>query len=672
MKYRSEIDGLRALAVVPVILFHAGFELFNGGFIGVDVFFVISGYLITTIIIEDMENNCFSFIYFYERRVRRILPALFFVMLACIPFAWMWMVPGQMKDFSQSIVAVSLFASNLLFWKESGYFEPSAEEKPLLHTWSLAVEEQYYVLFPIFLFLTWRFGKTRVFWLIVAMASISLILSEWGWRNKVTANFYLAPTRVWEIFAGSIAAFVVQKKGVQKSEIMSLLGLLAIIFAFLFYDEKTPFPSVYTLVPVVGVVLLIMFGDKETLAAKLLGTKLFVGIGIISYSAYLWHQPIFAFARIRTLEEPPASLMLVLAVFSLFLAIVSWRYVEMPFRNRKQYTRKYIFLLSTATLAIFITFGLVGHLNFGFEKRYSQTLVKTLKDSDDRDESSIKCFLKPKTNSVIPSHPIKECTSYFVDNSASVIMIGDSHLDTVGTFLQRELYKKGIGSYSVSYPGCPPLSGLYSFTAGAHHKCHDYNQSMLNYAKQNGITDIILVAGFSSYLNGTSYDNGEGGIKTGFNGADAIENKNIGLSLNNNKRILRVSKIYKDQLSSLSKKFNLFVFHSPPIVGWDVPKYYAHKAIFDNNKLTTHTHSFVNYKSYVSNFINIIDSIDNENLYFFNIASLFCDEVTERCIMNKDKNLLYRDEYHLSMYGSKIVAKEFMKNFEIKFLEKNN
>jgi len=189
LKYRAEIDGLRALAVVPVILFHAGFELFSGGFVGVDVFFVISGYLITTILIEDIENKRFSIVNFYERRARRILPALFLVMLVCIPFAWMWMIPSQMKDFSQSLVAVSLFASNILFWRESGYFDATAEEKPLLHTWSLAVEEQYYVLFPIFLILAWRFGKNRVFWMIVVMAAISLLLSEWGWRNKATANF---------------------------------------------------------------------------------------------------------------------------------------------------------------------------------------------------------------------------------------------------------------------------------------------------------------------------------------------------------------------------------------------------------------------------------------------------------------------------------------------------
>jgi peptidoglycan/LPS O-acetylase OafA/YrhL len=263
LKYRAEIDGLRALAVVPVILFHAGFELFSGGFVGVDVFFVISGYLITTILIEDIENKRFSIVSFYERRARRILPALFFVMLVCIPFAWLWMLPSQMKDFSQSLVAVSLFASNILFWRESGYFDVSTEEKPLLHTWSLAVEEQYYVLFPIFLLLAWRFGKNRVFWMIVAMAAISLLLSEWGWRNKPESNFYLAPTRAWEILAGSIAAFMVQWKEVRKNNALAILGLAAIVFSIFFYNEATPFPSVYALVPVLGVFLIILYAEKE-------------------------------------------------------------------------------------------------------------------------------------------------------------------------------------------------------------------------------------------------------------------------------------------------------------------------------------------------------------------------------------------------------------------------
>ena len=169
MKYRPEIDGLRALAVIPVILFHAGFEIFSGGFVGVDVFFVISGYLITSIIIEDLENSRFNLLHFYERRARRILPALFFIMIFCFPFALVWMLPNQMKDFSQSLIAVSLFVSNLLFWVEDGYFGPNSEEKPLLHTWSLAVEEQFYLLFPIFLIFAWRFGRNKVFWMIFIM-----------------------------------------------------------------------------------------------------------------------------------------------------------------------------------------------------------------------------------------------------------------------------------------------------------------------------------------------------------------------------------------------------------------------------------------------------------------------------------------------------------------------
>ena len=382
MKYRREIDGLRALAVIPVILFHAGFELFSGGFVGVDVFFVISGYLITSLLIEDIENKRFSILHFYERRARRILPALFFVMLVCIPFAWMWMLPNELKGFSQSLVAVSLFASNILFWRESGYFDAAAEEKPLLHTWSLAVEEQYYVLFPIFLILAWRFGKNRVFWMIVVMAAISLLLSEWGWRNNAKANFYLAPTRAWELFAGSIAAFIVQKQGVQKNNLLATCGLAAIIFSIFLYDETTPFPSVYALVPVLGVVLLVLYADKETLAAKLLSTKGFVGIGLISYSAYLWHQPLFAFARIRSLDEPSQLFIVTLCVSSFFLAYLSWRNVEEPFRAKEKLHRNKILVFSGTGLILFIVLGFtmpkVAEKHFNVQKFVEQNELSQL------------------------------------------------------------------------------------------------------------------------------------------------------------------------------------------------------------------------------------------------------------------------------------------------------
>ncbi|MGI1678413.1 MAG: acyltransferase [Cellvibrionaceae bacterium] len=433
MKYRAEIDGLRALAVVPVILFHAGFELFSGGFVGVDIFFVISGYLITTILIEDIERNRFSILNFYERRARRILPALFLVMILCIPFAWMWMLPIQMKDFSQGLIAVSLFVSNILFWRQSGYFGPEAEENPLLHTWSLAVEEQYYLLFPVFLILAWRyFGKNKVFWMIVVFAAISLAASEWGWRNNSGANFFLAPTRAWELFAGSIAAFVVQKRGVQSNNILSLLGLFALIFAVFAYDEGTPFPSVFALVPVCGVVLLVLFAEKETFAARLLGSKAFVGIGLISYSAYLWHQPLFAFARIQLVDDPSVTLMLVLSATSIVLAYGSWRFIEGPFRNKNFLKRQTIFLLSSLVGAAFILFGVFGQSTDGFKSfRFTPSDRAYLDELSDDPNYVVRRF-----------NALKETGAGWDEdeNTKNILLIGDSYAQD----LVNAIYESGI------------------------------------------------------------------------------------------------------------------------------------------------------------------------------------------------------------------------------------
>ncbi len=358
MKYRAEIDGLRTLAVVPVILFHAGFELFSGGFVGVDVFFVISGYLITTILIDDIENKRFSIANFYERRARRILPVLFVVMMVCVPFAWILLSDSALNKFGNGLLGVSLFFSNVVFWRQQGYFEESAELNPILHTWSLAVEEQYYVVFPICLLLVWRFGKNRVFWVIVVMAAVSFLISEWGWRNKAIANFYLAPTRAWEVFAGSLAAFVVHKNGVQKNNVLAILGFAAIIFSIFAYDETTPFPSVYALLPVAGAVLLVLYADKETLIAKVLSTKLFVGVGLISYSAYLWHQPVFAFFRIYTNQiSLNWFLASVLIIITLLLSFISWRFIEKPFRNRNLINMLFLFSLSLIVLSSLFAIG---------------------------------------------------------------------------------------------------------------------------------------------------------------------------------------------------------------------------------------------------------------------------------------------------------------------------
>lgn len=504
MKYRAEIDGLRALAVVPVILFHAGFELFSGGFVGVDVFFVISGYLITTILIEDLEKDRFSIFHFYERRARRILPALFFVMLACLPFAWIWLLPDQLKDFSASLIAVSLFASNILFWRESGYFEAAAEENPLLHTWSLAVEEQYYVFFPIFLFLVWRFGRNRVFWLIVAMTGGSFLLSEWGSRNMIIANFYLIPFRAWELFAGSIAAFIAQRRGVRSNDALAMLGLAAILFAIFAYDETTRFPSIYAAVPVVGVVLLILYGGKDTWAARFLSAKAFVGIGLISYSAYLWHQPLFAFARTGSIYEPAPWVFLALGVASLVLAWVSWKYVETPFRNPDRIKRAGIFKLSAAGIGAFILVGCFGYFlsdevedywlswrSPQFQQAYSLAYGRdrfsdNWRAASDGSQDDGECVFNVYNLDDESEARLLECRSRF---GAGTLVLGDSHaIDLFGVVASSQDSRFIAG---VTRGGCRPHDN-YSY-------CH-YNRVSEFLEANPGVFDLAVYEEGAFYL----------------------------------------------------------------------------------------------------------------------------------------------------------------------------
>lgn len=262
--YRPEVDGLRTIAVLPVILFHAGFEFFSGGYVGVDIFFVISGYLITLIILREMENGNFSVVRFYERRARRILPALIAVIAISLPFAWVSMLPSEFKRFGQSLVAVATFSANIYFWRTTDYFSPAAEEQPLLHLWSLAVEEQYYVLFPLLLMIGWRFGKSKIFLMTVLTAGISLFLAEWWGRIHPYGNFFLLPTRAWELLTGSILAFIPATKSARLrsgkiAQIGSFIGLGLISYSIVGFDSNTRFPSIYTLVPVIGASLIITY-----------------------------------------------------------------------------------------------------------------------------------------------------------------------------------------------------------------------------------------------------------------------------------------------------------------------------------------------------------------------------------------------------------------------------
>ena len=377
MQYRSEIDGLRALAVVPVILFHAGITGFSGGFVGVDIFFVISGYLITSIICNELASGTFTIAGFYERRIRRILPALFFVMLACLPFAWWLLLPHELIAFGRSMVAVVVFVSNILFWQESDYFAADSELIPLLHTWSLAVEEQYYVLFPLLLMLCWKLGMRWLLAIIVLIGTLSLGLAvsmSTGWGDDAAANFYLLPSRAWELMAGAACAFYLQRYSVVKgmlSEVLSLSGLLLIVGSVVWLDDSVPFPGLYAIPPVLGTALIILGANATSWVGRLLSLKVLVGVGLLSYSAYLWHQPMFAFARLYLADEPPLLIMLGLGVLAFILAFISWRFVEKPFRNRHNFSRRQIFSMALAASILLILLAISFVALDGMPERFA-------------------------------------------------------------------------------------------------------------------------------------------------------------------------------------------------------------------------------------------------------------------------------------------------------------
>jgi len=654
MIYRREIDGLRAVAVVPVILFHAGFNGLSGGYVGVDVFFVISGYLITTILIGELEQGNFTIARFYEGRARRILPALFFVMLCCIPFAWLWMLPSELKDFSQSVVSVVFFVSNFLFWREQGYFAPAAEIKPMLHTWSLAVEGQYYLLFPIFLMLAWRFGRKRVFWSICVIAAISLAANEWGWRNKPSANFYLAPTRAWEFLVGSMCAFWLSNRQQLPNSWLSSIGLTLILFAIICYDDTTPVPSVYALAPVLGSALFIVYGGAGTWTAKLLSLRAFTGLGLISYSAYLWHQPLFAFARIRSIPEPAPHLMAALAVLSFVLAYVSWRYIEKPFRNNHSPilpTRLAVFAASGGVAAAFVAVGLVGYFSDGFPKRFDRQILTFQMAKEDR--ADMTCHFGE--GRILPVHPERACIEKFF-NSDPVFLLGDSHAAAISGALKKELTLKKISYYNITYSGCPPLVGFKIFNNNVDENCEKFNLGVINFAKSIKSKTLVLTARFPLYLLGQRYDNGEGGIERDSCVAMDLDSRESS-ECNDPRRRLRVIKAYEKSIRDLSSQFNVVLVYPIPEAGWDVPNYRLRKLIFtgEGGTLTT---SYKRYKDRSREVTELFDRLSHElpNVYVARVDKALCSEKTGRCLNADDSGVYYFDDDHLSNAGARLVA----------------
>ncbi|WP_380179617.1 acyltransferase family protein [Kalamiella sp. sgz302252] len=486
IKYRPDIDGLRALAIVPVLLFHAGFSTFSGGYVGVDVFFVISGFLITSILLKDIKNNSYSIIDFYERRIRRIFPALFSVILFVLLVAPFALLPDDYNFLPKEVAGALLFVSNIVSWRKSGYFSSDAEERPLLHTWSLGVEEQFYIFAPIILFFILVKLKRKPDLFLLAIFALSFLLSIFLTHPKPSAAFYLLPSRTWELMAGSLLALnrVPKPRSAALNELIALAGFAAIVGSVFCFDAHTAFPGYAAALPVFGSVCII-YAAQQTLVGKLLSLKPVVFIGLISYSLYLWHWPLIVFFRNWNLLINEGGRWLVVAV-SLLIATLSWRFIERPFRNRSAFPAARLYKTSAVGLAILVAVSAATWSQGGWPTRFTPQTQAFIAAHQDFSPARGRCHF----NGGVP-----DTSSYchFGEAKPTVAVWGDSH----GVELSRALGNQNISLYEITYSACPPA---LDFQLEVRPDCIAHNQRAINFLEADkAIKVVVLAARYEAY-----------------------------------------------------------------------------------------------------------------------------------------------------------------------------
>jgi peptidoglycan/LPS O-acetylase OafA/YrhL len=494
--YRPDIDGLRAIAVAPVVLFHFGVRPFSGGYVGVDVFFVISGYLITSLIHGEMQDGRFSIVNFYERRVRRIFPALFAMLAVTAIAALVALFPNALITFGKSLLATAGFVSNFQFWSEAGYFDAAASEKPLLHTWSLAVEEQFYLLFPGLLLLLRGASRKRLLTVLGGILLASLALNIWGVRHAPVSTFYLLPARFWELLLGSIlaiGAFAAPRSAFVRSG-MSALGLALIAIAIFTFTAATPFPGENALLPCVGTALVIQGGvGGRTAVNSILAHRALVLVGLMSYSLYLWHWPVFVIAKAYSPDGLGASETIVLIALSAVLAVLSWRYIERPFRGRSGIlSRKKLFAAAGVSIAILGAAGAVMWATNGLPQRYDARIRTILAEANDT-EPRIKRCLGVSAADVAAG---RLCKIGAENAPPSFILWGDSHAESMMPALDAAARDKGRAGLFAGNGSCPPLLGVDQPEAP---RCKAFNDSVAKLATSKDIAEVVLHCRWAEY-----------------------------------------------------------------------------------------------------------------------------------------------------------------------------
>ncbi|MFC5499629.1 acyltransferase family protein [Caenimonas terrae] len=495
MKYRSDVDGLRALAVLPVVLFHAHIPGLSGGFIGVDIFFVISGYLICSLIARALARNEFSIIRFYENRCRRILPALTVMFLATSAVAAKVLLPPDMESFSRSLIAATFFVSNIFFWRSSSYFDGGSEFKPLLHTWSLGVEEQFYIFMPLILYVIARWLKSKyMIWLLV-LTLPSFALSVWGLTHAPTSTFYLLPMRFWELAVGALIALRPERISPSPRairEIVAGAGLLAILYGITMLSEESSFPGWNALLPCLGAAAIIDAGGRGgAWVSRLLSVRPLVFVGKISYSLYLWHWPLLALAKYQAMRQLTVVETAGVMTAALAISILSWRYVEMPFRqNRRFFNSRMIFAGSAAAMTLMTAAAFAGIYSQGLSFRYPNFEQQTISGKERYNGGT--CFLDG--NQTFRSWRGDDC---FLSRGRgkTVLLWGDSYAAHYAPGLVDEAAHLSVDYLQYTASACPPVFDYY--TAIRPH-CREFNDNLPQIISKYGIKTVVMVGRWES------------------------------------------------------------------------------------------------------------------------------------------------------------------------------
>ena len=645
MHFRRDIEGLRAVAVLPVILFHAGVAPFLGGFVGVDVFFVISGYLITSLILaEERDTNQFSLGSFYERRIRRIFPVLFAVLAVSLALGWFLFIPQDYRSLSISAAAALLFASNFWFWQRSGYFDSDLATKPLLHTWSLAVEEQFYATFPICLRFTRHSHLQRVSLTVsvfVASLALSLILTP---LFPDTA-FYLAPTRAWELMLGALLALgvIASPRSAYQAGWASGTGLLLIGCATVLYSAKVPYPGLAALMPTLGAGLTIWGGQQATTISRWLGSEPIAFVGRISYSAYMWHFPFLAFARYVYFSPSPTVIAIAL-VGAGAVSVLSYYFIEAPFRNRRRLQRRAVFAAASGSfVALIVLSGAIAY-SHGFPWRLTPRQAQLAAGASDMDQDRSECI----EASLHSAHARGFCAIGSGNRPPQFVLWGDSLAEALRPALVKAAASTHTNGIYAGYYGCPPVMGVGRTDEP---NCEKTNNAILAYILSTpSIRGVILDGDWVWWTEGR-------GITRGGNSAVPVSLVSEDASARGDNALLVRHGLERTIRELLASHRSVAIVGPLPEIGFDVPRALVLQSMGLNRGvgITLPLDDFVVRQKRVFSMLNSIE--ENYPVRMIWIGNIYCD--SKSCNVERDGRPLYADGFHLSRFGASLSAPAF-------------